>query len=119
MRFSNLKMLQKFRLLCGLFRNEKFIYAIKFGRHPWHYFDPNHRIFSEHNSLPAELEEQITTFTKVRSVEISLDEEQSKQYYDNGKFIFKNTELKTCMSSLRLCKVLCVLHKTHLFKCFS
>lgn len=88
-------MSQKFRFLCGNFRNENIIYAVKFSKHRWHYFDDIHRNITEHDSLPSGLGETIATFKKVRSVEIELDEGDVKRYYDDGKFIFKNTELKT------------------------
>lgn len=40
----------------------------------------------------------ISTLDKVKSIDVTLDEEQSKIYYNNGKFIFNNKELKTCQS---------------------
>ncbi|KAJ6639413.1 hypothetical protein Bhyg_12157 [Pseudolycoriella hygida] len=92
-------MTNRFKFLCGNFGNKKFIYATKFGEHPWHYFNDEHTIITQHDSLPSELEDVITTFKTVRTVEIWLDDDQVKNYYDNRKFIFKNRDLKTFTKS--------------------
>lgn len=89
--------MHKFNFLCGNVRKDNVIYATKFGQHPWHFFEQRHWMISEHHSLPAQLGEQISSLQKVRSIEIGLSDEQAQHYYDNGKFVFKNTELKTRM----------------------
>lgn len=99
--FSNyFKMQQKFKFLCWNFNNRKFIFATKFNHHPWYYFEERHTIIFQHDSLPAKLEEVIATFEGKRTVEIILNEIQVQNYYINGKFIFKDTELKTCTAHL-------------------
>lgn len=89
-------MKQKFYFLCGNFERKHFIYAIKYAEHPWHYFEEQDSISSVHGSLPAILDSLIGTLDKVRTIQVPLDEQQTRIYYDNGKFIFKNRELKTC-----------------------
>lgn len=88
----------KFSFLCGNFYNKNFIYAIKFGSHPWHYFSEIDSISSEHVSLPASIDSLISKMDKVSSIDVNLNEEQSRNYYFDGKFIFKNKELKTSKS---------------------
>lgn len=87
----------KFSFLCGTFEKQNFIYAVKFANHPWHYFEENDSISSQHDSLPASIDAMISSLDKVKSIDLNLNEEQRKDYYndDNGKFIFQNKELKT------------------------
>lgn len=87
---------QKFYFLCGHLVGKNFIYATKFAKHPWHYFEKADSNSSVHDSLPAILDSLISTLKKVKTIEVPLSEEQSRNYYKNGKFIFKNKELKTC-----------------------
>lgn len=89
-------MTQAFQFLCGNYNNMNFVFATKFGDHPWHYFEERHSISHEHDSLPPNLNAAIKHFKRPRQIDIFLNEEQMKNYYDNGKFIFKNTELQTC-----------------------
>lgn len=90
------KMPQNYRFLCGNFFGQAFIYAVKFDQYPWHYFDEEDTSSSKHGSLPVELENVIKSLSKVKTVELALSEEQAKNYFENGKFVFNNKELKTC-----------------------
>lgn len=85
----------KFSFLCGNFSNKNFIYGIKCGKHPWHYFDVKDSVSSEHGSLPASIDALIRGLDKPTSINVNLNEEQTKNYYVGGKFIFNNKELKT------------------------
>lgn len=89
-------MKQKFQFLCGHFEKTNFIYAIKFEKHSWHYFEKIHSTSAVHDSLPAILDSLIGTLKKMRTIEVPLDEIQSRNYYVNEKFVFKGKELKTC-----------------------
>lgn len=93
----------KFSFLCGNFYKKNFIYAIKFGSHPWHYFNEIDSISSEHGSLPASMDSLISKMDKVSSIDVNLNEEQTRNYYVDGKFIFKNNELKTRKSCSFFC----------------
>lgn len=89
-------MKQKFLFLCGNFEKINCIYAIKFTKQPWHYFEEVDSVSAVHDSLPPNVDVLISTLHKVRTIEVLLDEEQTKNYYNNGKLIFKGKELKTC-----------------------
>lgn len=89
-------MSQKFRFLCENFNNQSNIYATKFGQHPWHYFEDQHCMISLHESLPASLKNLVKTIKKLETIEVILNEDQANLYFEDGKFIFENTELKTC-----------------------
>lgn len=52
---------QKFRFLCENFNNQSNIYATKFGKHPWHYFEDQHCMISLHESLPVSLKNLVKT----------------------------------------------------------
>ncbi len=88
-------MKQKFYFLCGNFEKRNFIYATKFGQYEWHYFEEADTLSSAHGSLPQVLDALIGTLKAVKCIEVPLDELQSTKYYDDGKFIFNNKELKT------------------------
>lgn len=88
-------MKQKFKFLCGNFSCVNLIYGVKFANHKWHYFQEVHNISSVHDALPIDLNALISSLREVKTIEIALDEEQSNIYYKNGKFIFKDEELKT------------------------
>lgn len=85
----------KFSFLCGHFSNRNFIYAIKFGKHQWHYFELKDSVSSEHGSLAASIDGLIRVMDKPTPINVNLNEEQTRKYYVGGKFIFKNKELKT------------------------
>lgn len=87
---------QKFEFLVQNSNNRNFIYAIKFDHHPWHYFEDDHSIISQHQSLPHGLEHLIELSKELRTIEFILNDEQIKNYYQNGSFIFKKIKLKTC-----------------------
>lgn len=84
---------RKFYFLCG---KEDLIIAVKFANYPWHYFDTSDSISTQHDSLPAKMLASIRKLDKVRSVSVILNDSQSQNYFKNGKFEFKNKELKTC-----------------------
>lgn len=84
---------RKFSFLCG---KDKSIVAVKFAHYPWHYFETSDSISTQHDSLPAKMLASIRNLDKVRSVSVILNDMQSRNYFKNGKFIFKNRELKTC-----------------------
>lgn len=85
----------KFSFLCGHFSNKNFIYAIKCGKHPWHYFEMKDSASSQHGSLPASIDVLIRGMDKPTPINVNLNEEQTRNYYVDGKFIFNNKELKT------------------------
>lgn len=89
---------QKFYFLCGNFAKRNFIYAIKSAGKPWHYFEEQDSLSSSHGFLPSILDTLISRMfeNKIKTVEVPLDEYQWLEYYDNDKFIFKTSELKTC-----------------------
>lgn len=89
---------QKFEFLCGTFNKQVFIYGLKFGDHPWHYFDDLDCIRSEHSSLPRSIDIAIRRMSAatVGTVTLDLDNMQAGLYFQDGKFVFKNKELKTC-----------------------
>lgn len=97
-------MKNKFYFLCGHFEKINFIYAVKFEKHSWHYFEELDSIESEHNLLPAVLHHLIGTLNKVKTIEVPISDELSKHYFDGGKFIFKNKELKT-RKELKSCEI--------------
>lgn len=84
-----------FSFLCGAFEKQNFVYGVKFEKHPWHYFDELDSRRAEHGSLPASVDETIRRLDGVKTIYLQLNEEQSRNYFENGKFIFKNKELKT------------------------
>lgn len=85
----------KFHFLCGNFSDYNFIYAIKFGSHPWHYFDATDAISSVHGALSKELDSTIATLDGMSTIEVPLDNALSRIYFNSGKFIFKSKILKT------------------------
>lgn len=89
---------EKFTFLCRTYERRNFIIGVKFANHPWHYFDELDALSSEHGSLPASMDSLISRLDKVKPIYLNLDEDQSRNYFNNGKFIFKNKELKTCKS---------------------
>ncbi len=92
-------MKQKFSFLCGNADNIKYIFGVKFGAHPWHYFEEIDSILSEHGSLPSELDDLVGSLKQNRSIDVELNEDQAQNYFKNEKFVFKNIELKTRTSS--------------------
>lgn len=88
-------MKRKFYFLCGNFEKRNLIYAIKSADHDWHYFEEIDTCSSAHGSLPEVLDKLIGTLKAVKCIEVPLDEEQSSNYYVDGKFVFKNKELTT------------------------
>lgn len=85
---------KKFGFLCG---PPNIIYAIKFGTHVWHYFDVSDSIVAQHGYLPASMNSLIRGLTKVKTINVNLNENQTKNYFRNDKFVFKNKQLKTCV----------------------
>lgn len=81
------------------------ILLIKFDQHQWHYFEEEDSIISQHQSLPRGLEHLIESSKEMRTIELILNEEQVKNYYRNGNFVFKNIKLKTCKYHLDLFKL--------------
>ncbi len=88
-------MSEKVKFLCVNYQGTNFIFGIKFSDHPWHYFDEKHTLASEHNLLPEYVHNLIGTLQKPRTIVVHLIAEQLQHYYTDGKFIFKNNELKT------------------------
>lgn len=88
----------KFEFLCGSFDKRSFVYGVKFGDHNWHYFDDNDSIRSEHSSLSGSIDSAIRRMgtDKVGTVTLYLNNLEARLYFDDGKFKFKNKELKTC-----------------------
>lgn len=86
----------KFSFLCGSFEKKSFIYGVKFAEYEWHYFEEADSPFSKHFSLPASMDISIGRSDKVRSIVFFLTSEESKNYFRDGKFMFKDKELKTC-----------------------
>lgn len=95
---SNLEEKQKYEFLCGRFSKQYFIYGIKFGDHPWHYFDDQDSVRSEHLSLPKSIDTAIRRMNAdtVGTVTLLLDNIQAGLYFKDGKFVFKDKDLKTC-----------------------
>lgn len=89
-------MSQKFHFLCGVFNNKNFVYGVKFDELCWHYFDKLDSIDYEHISLPLGWSNKLNGTTGFHVVELMLNEEQAAAYYNNGSFVFRNKELKTC-----------------------
>ncbi|KAJ6642671.1 RNA-directed DNA polymerase from mobile element jockey [Pseudolycoriella hygida] len=81
-----------FSFLCG---NRKFILAVKLPKYPWHYIEEADSIVSRHVSLPKSMETLVTGLDDIKSITICLNEEASKNYFRNGKFIFNGKELNT------------------------
>lgn len=86
---------RKFTFLCGFFENERYIYGLKFDNHVWHYFEVLDTKRAQHVSLPDSVDASIVRLKAVGPIHVHLDEAQSKNYFKNGKFIFKNKELNT------------------------
>lgn len=86
---------RKFSFLCGSFEKQNYVYGVKFDKHPWHYFDERDSIRAQHGSLPSSVDESIRRSNGVKTIYVHLNETQSRIYFENGKFIFKNKELKT------------------------
>lgn len=93
---NSFEMAQAFQFLCGNYNDINFVFATKFGDHAWHYFDEQHSLSLEHDTLHKNLNAVIKHFKKPRTIEILLNEAQARNYFDNGKFTFKNTDLQTC-----------------------
>lgn len=94
----------KFTFLCGKFAQKKSIYAVKFGDHPYYYFNESDTATSQHDTLPGSIDFFIDKSDKdgLMPIELNLTEEQSRSYYLDGQFIFKNRELrqgKSCLAS--------------------
>ncbi|KAJ6648329.1 hypothetical protein Bhyg_03557 [Pseudolycoriella hygida] len=88
---------KKFSFLCGKFEKEKYIYAVKFETHPWHYFHELESIAAEHSALPPSIHHLIEELNmgEVRTISLNLGESQWKNYFTNGQFHFKNKKLET------------------------
>lgn len=87
---------EKFFFYCGTFERKNYIYAVKFAKHPWHYFETEDSYSYKHRSLPASMDSLISELNKVRSIDLNLNEEQIQNYFKDDKFVFNNKELKTC-----------------------
>ncbi|KAJ6642899.1 hypothetical protein Bhyg_07855 [Pseudolycoriella hygida] len=85
---------KKFFFLCG---PPNFVYAVKFDKHEWHYFDVLDSIIARHRSLPSSVNSLIGGLSKVKSVSVNLNDDQSKNYFYDGKFVFEDKELMTFM----------------------
>lgn len=94
--FKIFVMERKFSFLCENYDNINFIYAVKLELRPWHYFKELDSVSQEHGSLTALMVSAISRLKKVESIDFMLSESQSRNYYENDKFVFKNEELKTC-----------------------
>ncbi len=90
-----------FYFQCGNFEGRNFIYAVKFAENPWYYFDQIDSLSSGHDSLPAELNSAISALdiATLKTIKVSLNEEQARIYHVDGKFMFRNKELRTCKTS--------------------
>src|ERR1700744_1616428 len=82
--------------LCGHFLKRNFIYAIKSDQSDWYYFKEIDSLFPAHVSLPPNLENQISQLNGLKPIAFTLDADQIVNYINNGKFVFKGEELKTC-----------------------
>lgn len=91
---ENRQFREKFAFLCG---PPNIIYAIKFGTYEWHYFDVPDSIITQHSSLPASMNSLIRGLVKAKTINVNLNEDQTKNYFHNCKFVFKNKQLKTCV----------------------
>ncbi|KAG4075684.1 hypothetical protein HA402_003509 [Bradysia odoriphaga] len=90
-------MQRKFYFRCGNFGKTNLIYAITSAEHPWHYFEEKDTLSSGHGSLPADLDSVISKLNKISTIAVPLEESQWRSYYENGRFVFNNVELKTYM----------------------
>lgn len=66
----------------------------------FYYFDELDSIIDAHTTLPADLRYVITS--KIQTIEITLTDQQTQNNCKNGKFVFKNNELKTCKYTDRI-----------------
>lgn len=81
-----------FVFLCG---KGNFIYGVTVSNHPWYYFEEIDSISSEHDSLPPKMLASISKMQDVRQIAVNLNATQSRKYFENGKFMFKNKPLNT------------------------
>lgn len=88
--------MESFYFLCGNFDKNNFIYAIKNDLNDWHYFEEQDTLFDVHVSLPRNLLNEISRLQKVKSIPMQLNAAQIADYMNDGKFVFKEKELKTC-----------------------
>ncbi|KAJ6647756.1 hypothetical protein Bhyg_02979 [Pseudolycoriella hygida] len=83
--------------LCGNFNNICYLYAIKNDQSDWRYFAERDSDVDVHFSLPTSLKDQISRLktNTVKSIALTLTEEQLHNYVNEGKFVFKGKELNT------------------------
>lgn len=88
----------EFTFLCGNFDRKNFVYAIKSKESEWYYFEEKYSIIDAHKPLMTNLEDKISVLNKIQSIVIALSSDQVINYFNDGKFIFKGKELRTCKS---------------------
>ncbi len=88
-------MTEKVKFLCGNYKGTNFIYGVTFADYDWYYFEEQDTISSDHKTLPDRVHFSISALSKATTIEIQLNPEQLRHYFRDGKFIYKNKELKT------------------------
>lgn len=92
--------MEAIQFLCGNFRNTNFVYAIRSDLSDWYYFDEDDSYLHVHVSLPPNLANEICRLDKVKPISVNLNGDQIVDYVNDGIFVFKGKELKTCKQTM-------------------